>query len=324
MAYAIKHVTSFRYDPAIRESVMEVRMQPRSDARQRCLTFSLEVAPQANVMVYRDFMGNTVHHFDIPGRHSLIELNAEALVDLVPASTEPRAGADDWRELDAQVAAGDFWEMLLPSPFVQPTAELQKLAREIGCERHGRPLECLMELSEAVFRIFEYLPNSTEVDSPIDVALRARRGVCQDFAHVMIALVRRLDVPCRYVSGYLFHPNSSADRSTAGATHAWVEAWVPPVGWTSFDPTNNLLCGERHIRVALGRDYSDVAPTRGVYKGEAASELSVSVAVTTEASPEPQALPPATVIRSRPPAPDHNAQSAQQQQQQQQQRQQQQ
>jgi len=318
MAYAVRHVTSYRYDPAIRESVMEVRMQPRSDARQRCLTFSFEVAPQANVMIYSDFLGNTIHHFDIPGKHSRIELRAEALVDVVAASPDAHAGSGDWRELDAQVAAGDFWEMLLPSPFVQSTEELEKLAKEIGSERRVRPLECLTELNAAVFRAFEYLPNSTQVDSPIDDALRARRGVCQDFAHIMIALVRRLEVPCRYVSGYLFHPQSSEDRSTVGATHAWVEAYVPPAGWTLFDPTNNLLCGERHIRVALGRDYSDVAPTRGVYKGESESELSVSVTVNEETSPEPQALPPATVIRSRPPAPDLDGQIAQQQQQQQQ------
>ncbi|HMD30920.1 MAG TPA: transglutaminase family protein, partial [Candidatus Acidoferrales bacterium] len=209
MAYAVRHVTSYRYEPAIRESVMEVRMQPRSDARQRCLTFSLEVAPQTNVMIYRDFLGNTVHHFDIPGRHARIELKAEALVDVAPPPPDAQAGAGDWRELDAQVAAGDFWEMLLPSPFIVYTEELEKLAKEIGSERRGRPMECLIELNEAVYHAFEYVTNSTQVDSPIDDALRTRRGVCQDFAHIMIALVRRLEIPCRYVSGYLFHPQSS-------------------------------------------------------------------------------------------------------------------
>jgi transglutaminase-like putative cysteine protease len=120
------------------------------------------------------------------------------------------------------------------------------------------------------------------VDSPIDDALKARRGVCQDFAHILIGLVRQLGVPCRYVSGYLFHQDGgNVLRSADGATHAWVEAHLPEVGWVGFDPTNNLVAGDHHIRVAIGRDYADVPPTRGVFKGESAmrSELSVAVAV---------------------------------------------
>jgi transglutaminase-like putative cysteine protease len=132
-----------------------------------------------------------------------------------------------------------------------------------------------------MYERFEYRPQSTSVDSPIDDALRSRQGVCQDFAHVMIGLVRRLGVPCRYVSGYLFRDAASTDRSPDGATHAWVEALLPELGWIGFDPTNDLLAGERHVRVAVGRDYSDVPPTRGVYKGVTAvkSELAVAVRV---------------------------------------------
>src|SRR5438045_9102326 len=146
---------------------------------------------------------------------------------------------------------------------------------------------------------FEYATNSTKVDSPIDDALRARRGVCQDFAHIMIALVRQLKIPCRYVSGYLFHGDKAKDRSPAGATHAWVEAYLGETGWVAFDPTNNLLGGERHIHVAVGRDYADVPPTRGVYKGDAESELGVRVAVAPVDAPEPGALPPAMVVRTK-------------------------
>jgi transglutaminase-like putative cysteine protease len=125
------------------------------------------------------------------------------------------------------------------------------------------------------------------VDSPIDDALQARRGVCQDFAHIFLALARRLGVPARYVSGYLYHDADRVDRSGDGATHAWAEVLLPGLGWTGFDPTNNLIAGERHIRVAIGRDYGDVPPTRGVFKGAShvRTELAVSVRVGPARSP---------------------------------------
>ncbi len=156
-------------------------------------------------------------------------------------------------------------------------------------------------MNEAIYKLFAYVPNSTKVDSPIEEALRTRQGVCQDFAHIMIALVRRLHIPCRYVSGYMFHRDEEEkDRSLEGASHAWVEALVPGLGWVAFDPTNNLVGGDRHIRVAIGRDYADVPPTRGVYKGEAQSELSVAVTVSPADAAPPEPVMPSFVIRSRP------------------------
>jgi transglutaminase-like putative cysteine protease len=300
MAYSVRHITNFHYQPAVREVVMEVRVQPRSEARQRCLSFSLNVTPRANVMLYRDFLGNTVHHFDIPGQHQQIQISAHALVEVMASPVPELPDVPDWKQLDATIAGGDLWEMLLPSQYTQPTLLLEELAKEMRAERRGNPLELLLELNDALYQTFAYVPNSTKVDSPIDDALRARQGVCQDFAHIMTALVRRLRIPCRYVSGYLFHEADSKDRSSTGATHAWVEAFLGDVGWVAFDPTNQLVGGERHIRVALGRDYADVAPTRGVYKGDAESTLSVVVTVAPVNSPEPEDLPPATVIRSKP------------------------
>jgi transglutaminase-like putative cysteine protease len=319
MAYSVRHITGFRYEPAVRESVMEVRMQPRTDFRQRCLSFSLDVTPRANMMVYRDFYGNAVHHFDIPEKHDLIEITAQAIVDVLPAQLLQREDANDWNELDARVAQTDYWEMLLASQYAGPTELLEKLASELNLTRRGNPLELLQELNGRLYELFEYVPNSTNVDSPIDDALRARRGVCQDFAHIMITLVRKLKIPCRYVSGYLFHEDKAKDRSPAGATHAWVEAYLGDLGWVAFDPTNNLLGCDRHVRVAVGRDYADVPPTRGVYKGEAASELSVMVAVSPVNAPEPEEWPPITVIQTKARGAEASAESAQQQQQQQQQ-----
>jgi transglutaminase-like putative cysteine protease len=300
MAYSVRHITRFRYEPAVRESVMEVRLQPRTDMRQRCLSFSLDVTPRANIMVYRDFFGNAVHHFDIPGQHEVVEVAAQAIVEVLPPTPSLATYACDWEELDERVAEGDYWEMLLPSHFARPTELLEKLRAELKLRRQGNPLELLQELNTELYESFEYAPNTTKVDSPIDDALEARRGVCQDFAHIMIALVRQLKIPCRYVSGYLYHEDKVKDRSPAGATHAWVEAYLGEMGWVAFDPTNNLPGCERHIRVAVGRDYADVPPTRGVYKGEAASELSVLVSVAPIDAPEPEELPPVMVIRSKP------------------------
>jgi len=138
-----------------------------------------------------------------------------------------------------------------------------------------------------MYAAFKYKAKTTRVDSPIEDALTSREGVCQDFAHIFISLLRGMRIPARYVSGYLYHRREDRDRSSDGATHAWVEAWLPGPGWVGFDPTNNLLATERHIRTAIGREYADVPPTRGVFKGEASTKLTVSVAVNPS-----EVLPP--------------------------------
>lgn len=302
MIYSIRHSTTFRYEPAVRESVMEVRMQPRSEASQRCLSFTLDVTPATNITQYRDSIGNTVHHFDIAGSHTEVKVIAQSTVQVEAAPPPRLSEAGDWADLDAMTDADDYWEMMLPSQFARSSEALEKLAKELKVERRGGPLEVLTELNEGIYNAFAYVPNSTKVDSPIEDALLSREGVCQDFAHIMIALARSHRIPSRYVSGYLFHreQNGHQDRSLEGASHAWVEAFVPRLGWTAFDPTNNLIGGDRHIRVAIGRDYADVPPTRGVHKGEARSELSVAVTVSPSDAPPPEPPAPSIVIQSRP------------------------
>lgn len=301
MIFSVSHTTTFRYDPAVRESIMELRLQARSDGDQRCLSFTLKVDPVANVMQYNDFLGNTVHHFDIAAAHTQLTVSAQSSVEVQAVSVPLPSDCGDWSDLDATVANGDYWEMLLPSHFARSTPALEELAKTLACERHGNPLQLLTELNTAIYTLFAYVPNSTKVDSPIDEALKTRQGVCQDFAHIMIALVRRLSVPCRYVSGYMFHRDENEkDRSLEGASHAWVEALVPRLGWVAFDPTNNLVGGDRHIRVAIGRDYADVPPTRGVYKGDAQSELSVSVTVSPADKEPAKAAAPSLIVRPRP------------------------
>jgi transglutaminase-like putative cysteine protease len=323
--YSIKHLTKFHYTTPVSESVMEARVHPRSEANQRCLTFHLAVSPRCRVFAYRDHLGNNIHHFDIPGQHSYLVIVAESLLDVQPSLELPASlPRDAWAETDAVVQMGDYWEMLLPSEFAQPTPLLQELAKQLDVRRRDDPLSQLRELNQRLYEWFEYVPKSTKVDSPIDEALKSRRGVCQDFAHIMIALVRSLSIPCRYVSGYLYRRPQDHDRSTVDATHAWIEAFLPPLGWVGFDPTNCLLAGDRHLRTAIGRDYADVPPTKGIFRGQTASELSVAVRVTaSEEAPElDQVLPVpeewsllVEKAQEPPPPPPRNLQQEQQQQQ---------
>ena len=282
MYYSIRHLTKFLYSNSVSESMMETRMHPRSDQNQRCLTFHLSVSPRCRVFSYRDHLANHVHHFDIPGQHGQLVIVAESLVEVQPAVAIPTSlSPDAWDEMDAMVEKGDFWEMLLPSEFAAPTEALDELARHFDVRRRDDPLTVLHQLNEQMYNYFDYKPKSTKVDSPIDVALTSKAGVCQDFAHIMITLVRsKLHIPCRYVSGYLFHGESDQDRSASSATHAWIEAFLPQLGWVGFDPTNLLVAGDRHIRTAIGRDYDDVPPTHGIFRGRANSELTVAVRVT--------------------------------------------
>jgi transglutaminase-like putative cysteine protease len=323
MFYSIRHLTRFRYESPVSESLMEVRVHPRTEANQRCLSFQLSVDPRARVSVYRDYLGNSVHHFDVPGKHTELAVLAESLVEMETPAELPKALASDaWQELDAVVAAGDYWEMLHPSSFASHCDALEDLIAELQVHRRGDPLTFLLELNAAIYDWFDYVPKSTQVDSPIQDAIEARQGVCQDFAHIMIALTRHVRIPCRYVSGYV-HPREEKirERSADGATHAWVEALLPGLGWVGFDPTSNLLAGPRHIRTAIGRDYADVPPTKGIFKGAAASELAVSVRVAPSDAPPPpdadlRATPDwvAAAARVDPPLDEVSAQQQQQQQ----------
>jgi transglutaminase-like putative cysteine protease len=298
MFYSVRHLTQFRYKSPVSESLMEVRMHPRTEGPQRCLSFQLSADPRAQINFYRDYLGNSVHHFDVPRKHTQLRIVAEALVEVQEVPDLPsHLGKDAWTQLDALISAGDYWEMLVPSQFAQPTPALDRLIDDLQVKRNGDPLSFLKELNASIYDWFDYAPKSTRVDSPIDHAIEARQGVCQDFAHIMTALVRHVKIPCRYVSGYVYPLAARPDRSAEGATHAWVEALLPGLGWVGFDPTINLIAGDRHIRTAIGRDYADVPPTRGIFKGNAASDLSVSVRVALSDAP-----PPPETELSKPPA----------------------
>ena len=281
MNYAIRHVTRFHYTAPITESVMEVYMQPRSGDDQRLLSFELTLNPNTIINPYTDYLGNGVNSFDIPRPHNRLIITAESIVEVRLPDEIPHAlTPDDWQRLDHEIDQHDYWDMLIPSRFVIDSPLVKALAMELQVTRRDDPLTVLRQLNTAIYNAFGYAPQTTQADSPIDEALASRRGVCQDFAHIMLTLIRLyLKIPGRYVSGYLYTGEGDDDRSAEDATHAWVEALLPGLGWIGFDPTNNLVVSDRHIRVAIGRDYADVPPTRGVFKGEAETQLSVGVQV---------------------------------------------
>ena len=286
--YSIRHLTRFRYSEPISESIMETRMNPRSDSNQHCLSFTLSVSPRCRVFSYRDHLGNNVQHFDIPGEHNQLVIVAESVVEQqvlpdVPAFLSP----DAWDALDEMIEAGDYWEMLLPSTFAVETPALTLLAKQMEVSRRDDPLMLVQELNQRLYDYFDYEPRSTRVDSPIDEAIVSGKGVCQDFAHTMITLLRHIGIPARYVSGYLYRGRDDHDRSLPDASHAWVEVLLPHLNWVGLDPTNDLIAYNRHIRTAVGRDYADVPPTHGVFRGKTESELYVAVHVEASLEPPP-------------------------------------
>jgi len=286
MFYSIRHVTRFRYNAPVREAVMELRMQPRSEGPQTLRSFQIATNPRAQLYAYTDHLGNAVYHFNMLREHEELRIEAQAVVEIGQMRPLPEnLDALEWGRYNAFNLSDDHFDMLEPSKFARPSPELEAFMRIADLSKpEGDPLTALKKLQRTIYDSFEYQSGVTEVNSPIEVALEQRRGVCQDFAHIMTAIGRVWRIPCRYVSGYLYH-KGSRDRSAADATHAWVEAYLPSLGWVGFDPTNNIMACERHIRAAVGRDYSDVPPTRGTYKGGADSELSIAVSLEPTQAP---------------------------------------
>jgi transglutaminase-like putative cysteine protease len=236
----------------------------------------------------------------VPQAHERLTIQSSASLESgqpapLPDSLEP----GEWSLLRQGKVADQHFDFLHPHGFTVPTKALATFIHKhhIAPLVAADPLTAVRALCRRLYQALDYEPGFTAADSPIDHALIAGSGVCQDFAHVMIAICRGWDVPARYVSGYLFTDASAGDRSAPDATHAWVEVFLPSLGWIGLDPTNDVAAGERHIVVAIGRDYSDVPPSRGVYKGEAESELTVDVMVRRASA---EAIGPEFVRTARP------------------------
>jgi len=282
MLLEVRHVTRYHYAAPVRESVMEVWMQPQKTPRQRLASFDLELDPAAQVFSYADPFGNAVYHFDVPQPHDQLTITARSVVETSAPDPLPSAlDIGEWDRLKGDRVLGENFDFLRQQGFCVDTDALRSFASEHGLDRlrDRDPLTAVRRLAETIYDAFDYEPGVTDAESPIDLALSARRGVCQDFAHIMITICRSWGIPARYVSGYLFTDREGGDRSDPDASHAWLEVFLPSTRWIGFDPTNNTLAGERHVSAAIGRDYADVPPSRGVYKGEAESQLAVGVNV---------------------------------------------
>ena len=279
--YAIRHELEFRYDAPVRGSVMTLFLSPVRDRRQQLHSFSIETDPGGAVFEFRGPFGNRGHFFDRPGTHRALRIVARSRVEVSPPGENAAGtGSCSWEALASAIRTPQLWLMLQPSRFAQPSsAALGQFVAARGIEKRDDVLESIRALLGRVYETFEFSPGITAADSPIEHILETGRGVCQDYAHVMISVLRGWGVPSRYVSGYL-GPDGSL--TSTNESHAWVECWLPGFGWCGFDPANNCVCDERHVRAAVGRDYADVPPVRGVFRGSANSALGTRVKVVRD------------------------------------------
>lgn len=281
MRYRITHRTTYHYTGPVYESFNEVRLRPLSDEQQRCLDFDLSIEPPATIIVFTDYYGNTVHDFSVPYLHS--QLAIEATSDVVTFGAEdeplagPREGEADQSPAVASLAANpdfadDLIEFLAPSTYVALEDESAAISRRI--RQQGGDLSAyafLRACAEYIRATLDYRVGTTDVHSKVAEILAGGSGVCQDFSHVLISLCRHAGLPARYVSGYL------GNVAESEASHAWVEAYIPPYGWVGFDATSGGPCTGRHVKLAIGRDYADVTVVRGTYRGGMANQLEVAV-----------------------------------------------
>jgi transglutaminase-like putative cysteine protease len=279
MLLKIKHDTELCYDQPIAESVVELRMFPRQETQQHRLSFELKLSPYSVVNSYFDWLGNTVHTFTINGVHQSIRVVATSVVETERLTFSPESLPDTWplrESIDYRLY--DYLQ------FSGPVADSEALAR-LAKELQTRPGIRIGELGQRMIRLinmrFEYEKGVTTSASPVTEVLEHGKGVCQDFTHLMIALARYMKIPARYVSG-LLHPDDTDRDRFRGYTqsHAWCELYFPSQGWVGFDPTNSCIASENFVKVAVGRDYRDVPPNKGLYRGPGKESIKVTVETT--------------------------------------------
>ena len=278
--HIIEHAIEFVYSAPVQVSVMTLYLHPVQDRRQVVRGFTIETDPSGSVFEFEGPFHNRGHFFDRPGRHRRLSIVGRSTVEVGPIPETPReVGEDAWARLEDAARAPELGLMLQPSRFVRPSPLLADFIASCGLERGDDPLATATALRSRLHESFDYIPGTTAVDSPIERIIESREGVCQDYAHVMASILRSWGVPTRYASGYLGPDGPDESHSQS---HAWVESWLPGIGWRGFDPTNDCDCNERHILVAVGRDYADVPPVRGTFRGNTDSTLSTNVSVTPE------------------------------------------
>lgn len=283
--YHLIHATEFNYDGVVYESYNEVRLRPLHDDRQSCLSFRLVTNPASRVSSYKDGYQNWIHLFNLLQEHRRLRIEAESVV-LVHEAPVPELGGATLAELDAMRPdlLEEHYDWVAASAYVPHLPELSDISRTAEQACDGTAAGFAQAASDFIHKNFVYMKGATHVHSSARDSLALRAGVCQDFAHVLIGVARMRGLPARYVSGYLVTgsagPNATQEEVVGGqASHAWAEVFLPGQGWCGFDPTLGNPIELRHIRVAYGRDYGDVPPVRGVYKGRAGQSLSVDVRV---------------------------------------------
>jgi transglutaminase-like putative cysteine protease len=291
--YNLVHVTNFSYDGPVSESYNELRLRPRHDEGQSCLSFKVNTNPFAKAIAHRDFYGNWVHVFHILREHRTLRVETEAVVLMhpQPAPAGPGISLSDLDTLHDSLL-GDHYDFLSASQYCPILPEISDLTARAEQRCDGSVAGFAESASSLIHELFEYRKGATHVHSSIADCLESRSGVCQDFSHLLIAVLRARGVPARYVSGYLVPRQEQSERAAMErvigglASHAWVQAFTPDLGWFGLDPTTGAYVEAQHVRVAYGRDYGDVPPVRGVYKGHAGQNLSVDVRVRPEVDDE--------------------------------------
>ncbi len=296
MKLVISHMTEYAYPSPVTDSVNEIRLSPFTNEHQSCYQHAITVEPAASLFSYEDYYGNRVHAFSVnaPHRRLAIKTQMTVMTKLAARSKDlyslmPAEAA--WSSLQHEQIQNRYAEFLLPTAYTMPLPEVQAYLHTIpvapdegGSAANGLGTvgvyEWLSRLNGKIRADFVYDPAATDVQSTVAEIMQRRRGVCQDFAHLMLAVCRSKGVPARYVSGYHFVGDlQGGNAAFEQASHAWVEAYVPGEGWCGFDPTNDEPIGQRHVKLAHGRDYRDIVPVKGVYRGTGVQELKVTVDV---------------------------------------------
>lgn len=306
MIFEFSHKTVYRYTAPVGQSYHLLHLAPRPHPRQRVIRHALLIAPHpASRNDFIDYFGNPASAISIESSHSELLIHSRGLIEVnapqpsSPAASAPweivaRRCAQTGRAADLDVA------QYAPQSRYTPFSSTVRRFAEASFPPSRPVLDCAADLAARIHRGFAYDEDATEVTTTIEEVLRIKRGVCQDFAHLMIAALRIMGVPARYVSGYLLtHPPAGANKLVgADASHAWVSVWAPDTGWVDFDPTNNMRPGEEHITIAYGRDFQDVSPVTGVLLGGGAhqAEVAVDVLPALQAGAPAQPADPATPI----------------------------
>ena len=287
----VRHVTRYAYDRPIARSAHRVHLRPIDDWKQTVAAHQLKVSPRVQELEYEDVFGNWTTRFDIIKPYKHLTITAESVVEVL--DVDPFAFA-------ALPIRPSFplvwmpWERTMLSPYLTPDelpetelVELYDYAMSFVKRNKGDLMETLFAMNLTLFRDYQYVPGCTTIDTTAYDVMAQARGVCQDFANLFITLARLLGIPARYVCGYIFTGNSGIARATSDASHAWVQLYIPNVGWKNFDPTNGVLPQTDHVRVAVGRHFRDATPTSGTIYTPAEEIMTTEVTVT-DANLEPQ------------------------------------